>query len=126
MKIKRYDFSSLYSYLKAADEDETLHADETMTVVRDGQWLKADLVTNCKSWKTALRRFFNNLPEDKTHGWYDCLLESAENGYFKMDDSMMADGSRNPVPGYFWEIEELDCPGEPSWYIFLNVREELL
>lgn len=93
---------------------------EETTVVRENRWTNCDLMTKCRSYKTALRRFFKalaNVPE--VSEWYEALSESAENGYFKMNDFMMADGTRNPFPTYAWEIEEVQ---EGVWYIFLNVR----
>lgn len=94
---------------------------EEVTVIRENGWIKCDLMTECKSYKTALRRFFKalaNVPE--VSGWYEDMSESAENGYFQMNDNMMADGTRNPFPGYAWEIEDHDG----AWYIFLNVKTD--
>lgn len=45
--------------------------------------LCADLMTECKSWKTAIRRFFKSLTDyPEFNGWQDGILESCENGYF--------------------------------------------
>lgn len=116
--MKRYDFNNFDEFSAAEVSGER----ETLTVVTENGWIKADLMTECKSWKTALRRFFkaldpNNAEEFK--GWYECMRESAENGYFKMNDSRMADGSRNPYMSFAWEIEEMD---DGEWYIFLNIH----
>ena len=94
---------------------------EEVTVVRERGWVKCDLLTECKSYKTALRRFFKALADvPEVSDWYEGMRESAENGYFSGNDFTMADGGRNPVPGYAWEIEDHDG----AWYIFLNVKTD--
>lgn len=116
--MKRYDFNSFEEFSEAEVSTEW----EALTVVTENGWIKADLMTECKSWKTALRRFFKALDPDNSDvfsGWYECMKESAEGGYFKMNDSHMADGSRNKFMTYAWEIEEMN---EGEWYIFLNIH----
>ena len=62
--------------------------------------LCADLMTECKSWKTAIRRFFKSLADyPEFNGWQDGILESCENGYFSDKET-------------YYD----DC-----WYICLNV-----
>lgn len=116
--MKIYEFSSFEEFERA----EVAGEDEALTIVTENGWIKSDLVTVCKSWKTALRRFFKALSarHPEIAEWTESLTESAENGYFRMNDSMMADGTQNPFPGYAWEIEEVQ---EGVWYIFLNVRQ---
>lgn len=116
--MKRYDFNSFDEFYDAEIAGEW----EALTVVTENGWTKADLMTECKSWKTALRRFFKTLDPDSAEefdGWFECMRESAENGCFKMNDSRMADGSRNPHMSYAWEIEEMN---DGEWYIFLNIH----
>lgn len=116
--MKRYDFNSFEEFSEAEVAGEW----EALTVVTENGWIKADLMTECKSWKTALRRFFRALDPSSAEefsGWYECMRESAENGYFKLNDSRMADGSRNPYMSYAWEIEEMN---DGEWYIFLNIH----
>ena len=116
--MKRYDFNSFEEFSDAEVAGEW----EALTVITENGWIKADLMTECKSWKTALRRFFKALDPDSAEefeGWYECMRESAESGYFKMNDSRMADGSRNPYSFYAWEIEEMN---DGEWYIFLNIH----
>lgn len=116
--MKRYDFNSFEEFSEAEVSGEW----EALTVVTESGWIKADLMTECKSWKTALRRFFRALDPSSAEefsGWYECMREGAENGYFKMNDSRMADGSRNPYMSYAWEIEEMN---DGEWYIFLNIH----
>lgn len=116
--MKRYDFNGFEEFSDAEVAGEW----EALTVVTENGWIKADLMTECKSWKTALRRFFKALDPDSAEefeGWYECMRESAENGYFKGNDFTMADGSRNPYTSYVWEIEEMN---DGEWYIFLNIH----
>lgn len=116
--MKRYDFNSFEEFSDAEVAGEW----EALTVLAENGWIKADLMTECKSWKTALRRFFKALNpngDEEFSGWYECMTESAENGYFKGNDFTMADGSRNQCPSYAWEIEEMN---DGEWYIFLNIH----
>lgn len=81
----------------------------------------ADLMTDCKSWKTAVKRFFKaleNRPEFS--GWKESIIESCENGYFS-DKETYWDNEKGSVytGGYFWEVE--DHGG--SFYVCLNVVE---
>lgn len=115
--MKRNDFNSFEDFHNSG----TAGNYEELTVVHENGWIKCDLLTECKSWKTALRRFFKMLTEDIFEGWKECMEEAAENGYFKLDDFIMGDGSKNPFPGYCYEIEAID---ENTWYIFLNLRME--
>lgn len=118
--MKIYEFNSFEEFERA----EVAGEDEALTIVKENGWIKSDLTTVCKSWKTALRRFFKALgarhPEIAEE-WEEGTKESAENGCFKGNDIMMADGTRNPFPGYAWEIEEVQ---DGVWYIFLNVRQD--
>lgn len=116
--MKRNDFNSFEEF----ENSGTAGNYEEVTVIRENGWIKCDLLTECKSWKTALRRFFKMLGNEGIfEGWYECMTESAENGYFKLDDFTMGNGSKNPLPGYCYEIEETS---ENVWYIFLNLRED--
>ena len=116
--MKRYDFNSFDEFHAAEVSGEW----EALTVVTEGGWINSDIMTECKSWKTALRRFFKALDPDNSDVfsvWHECMMGSAENGYFKMNDFTMADGSRNPCPSYAWEIEDMN---DGEWYIFLNIH----
>lgn len=79
----------------------------------------ADLITDCKSWKTAVKRFFKaleNRPE--FFDWKESIIESCENGYFS-DKETYWDNEKGFVytGGYFWEVEDHDG----SFYVCLNV-----
>lgn len=83
--------------------------EEVPVLISNEKRVSADLATDCKSWKTALRRFskaFPNVPE--FDGWFDGMKECAENGYF----SDVCEGE------YSWGIEE---PSDGNWYVYLNV-----
>lgn len=109
-----------------ADEYDTrdIFADyeyETVEMVRRNGWLDTDLMTKCKSWKTAVKRFCKALNENgfaEIAEWKDALLESAENGCFSGNDFVLACGDRNPNPNWSYGIESYD----DYWYVFLNVR----
>jgi len=115
--IKRVDY---YSFEALEEDDEALNKHDVVTVVHDRGWSRADIVCDCKSWKTALRRFFRGLGYDRTFaGWEEGLIESCENGYFTMNDFRMADGKANPYPSWAYGVEQLDSG---YWYVFLNVK----
>lgn len=114
--MKRYDFNSFDEFEESGISGEW----EAVTVVHENGWVKCDLMTDCKSYKTAIRRFFKMLGNDGIfEGWQECMIESAENGYFKLNDAELADGTRNKDRHFAYEIESLD---ENGWYIFLNLR----
>lgn len=116
--MTRHDYNSFWEFSESCNAGKY----EDVTVIREHGWIKTDLMTECKSYKTAIRRFFKMLADiPEIADWEECLVESAENGYFKLNDSMMADGSKNTSPSYFYEIEETM---EGVWYIFLNVRAD--
>lgn len=118
MKIK----TTVYNSFEQFEQDNCAMDYEHMTVVNENGWIKADLLTECKNWKTALRRFFNAHPDQRVvDDWRECMIESAENGYFKDNDSTLASGEHNPFFSYAYEIEQLD---DSLFYVFLNVSEK--
>ena len=118
MKIKVSEFNSFDEFDEVFDDVGCEY--EHITVIREKGWIKTDLMTECKSFKTVLRRFFTNLAHiPDIADWYDCILESCENGCFSMNDCLRADGSINPDRWYSWGVENLD---DDLWYIFLNVK----
>lgn len=47
-------------------------------------------MTECKSWKTAIRRFFKSLTDyPEFNGWQDGILESCENGQGRKEKKKM-------------------------------------
>lgn len=117
--IKRHDFNSFEQF----DESGTAGNWEELTFIREDGWKKADLMTETKSWKVALNRFFKAIGNDPDFdGWKECIVECCENGAFEQNDWTMADGSRNEFPSWSYGIEQID---ESGWYIFLNVRQRV-
>lgn len=109
MKIRFFDSFAEF------DMSGTAGNYEEVTVIRENSWVKCDLMTECKSYKTALRRFFKalvNVPE--VSGWYEDMKNAVDGGCFKAQDIYHSD------PGYFWAVEDHDG----AWYIFLNVKTE--
>lgn len=114
--MTRHDYMSFEEFEESCTAGEW----EDLTMLHENGWKKADLVTECKSWKTALKRFFKMIGDEAGfEGWYECLRESAESGIFRDNDCVMLDGSRNEYASWAYEIEEVD---DGAWYIFLNVK----
>ena len=100
--MKRYDFYSMEDF-----ENSGISAYDTPVCVHENGWFKADLLTDTKSVKVALNRFFRAFPE--VASW----RESME-GCFKMHDK---DG------GFHWEIDTTNAD-DGTIYIFLNLNEK--
>lgn len=78
----------------------------------------ADLITDCRRWQTAFRRFFNVLGSDpRFEGWDSTVYEAMLNGVWK--DKEMVDDKY--TGGWFWEVDDLDG----RFYICLNVPGEV-
>lgn len=117
--MKRYDFTSFDQF----HDSDVAGEYEALTVLDENGWLKSDLMTEGKSWKTALRRFFKLLGDDsRVAGWYEDMRENAEAGCFKMDDFTWGLWQKNDKPSYSWGIEHVGDDGWDVWYIFLNVQ----
>ncbi len=90
---------------------------ETVTIVRENDNIACDIFTDCKSYKTAIKRFFKALseavPELDCKSECEGMLESCENGYFNSNN-----GST-----WFWGVESID---ECGWCVFLNVKKSYL
>ena len=55
--------------------------------------VSADLMTSCKNYKTAVRRFFKALKEfPELSEWEEDVIESCKSGYFKAMDSLSGTG----------------------------------
>lgn len=118
--MKRYDFMSMEEFETADVAGEW----EALTVVDEAGWLKIDLMTECKRWQTAVRRFFKAIGADvRIDGWQECIEECCSNGFFRESDYYVdtLNGVRNEYHSYSWEVEEIN---DGQWYIFLNVRYE--
>ncbi|MDO4649364.1 MAG: hypothetical protein Q4B26_12010 [Eubacteriales bacterium] len=101
--------------------------DHIPTIIDDGFKIAADFETECKNWKTAVRRFektFKSVPE--LEEWFECIRESCENGFFKDITGWQPCGmslqeireSARTNGAYSWGVEEVS---EGCWYIFINV-----
>ena len=86
---------------------------ELMAVVNNARFNTgcADLMTDCKNWRTAVRRCFD--------GWEECIIESIENGCWKDREAYWNSetGKYEYRGGWFYEVEDNDG----SFYICLNV-----
>lgn len=110
LKVKEYRTMDDFEM----DPDRMSH--ETVAVVNkaDG-YVCADVVTACKSWHTALDRFFKALANDpRFDGWKDTIEYGVKTLGWK--DRETVNGQY--TGGWFWEVENL---GNGSWYISLNV-----
>ena len=104
-----------YSSFEAFEQDEHRQDVDLVAIVnKPNGMVCADLITDCKRWKTAVNRFFKALAGDERFNyWRDGIIEAIENGYWK--DKEVIDGKY--TGGYFWEVEDLDG----RFYICLNV-----
>lgn len=121
MAIARDDFYSWYEFECFLGDCILNDGDisERVTVLHVNDWIRSDMTTNCKSWKTALKRFFSVLREHCFYGWYESIRESCENGVFSADDMTLANGKKNPGFSWCYGVEQLD---DDIWYIFLNIK----
>lgn len=113
MKIKVVEFENFDQYAESRVSGES----EVLAIV-GGKNVCADLMTKCKSWKTAVKRFFGALEGDERFsGWKESVTESAENGFFQWIEEEYIGGGNAKRTGRFFTVEEYD--GE--WYIALRV-----
>ena len=101
---------------------------EIPSVIDDGWKISADMFTECKSWKTALKRFEKAFVpvNSEISGWVECMKESCENGFFSdltgwkpawtSDPEEVEEWAKEGT--YSWGVEETS---EGYWYIFLNI-----
>lgn len=110
-----------FTSFEAFDASGTAGNYEDVTIIRENGKICADLMTECKSWKTALNRFFRavaNIPE--LAGWEPDVRESCESGYFADRESIWNEETmKSEVTGnWSWEVEDHDG----AWYVCLNIR----
>lgn len=126
---KTKQFTSYEEYESWTEQFENCSDyEEIPTIIDDGWKIAADLFVECRSWKTALRRFAKAFDKfsDQIMGWVECMEESAENGYFQdttgwrpgwtTDPETVKEWAKNGIYGY--GIEEIS---EGLWYIYLNI-----
>lgn len=117
-------FKSYEEYEAWTEQFTDCYQYEDIPVLIDDGWKRAiDMMTECKSWKTALRRFektFGSVPE--VSDWIPFLRESAECGCFsdrlsyydkEYERKMVIESG-----SYSYGIEEVS---EGTWYIYLNL-----
>ena len=121
-------FASYAEYEAWTETFEECYEYENIPVLIDDGWkMSADMFTECKSYKTALRRFektFASVPEIKE--WIEGIRESCENGCFEDTTGWKPAWTYDPEEikefaksgTYSWGIEETS---EGCWYIFLNI-----
>lgn len=123
-------FKNMEEYENWTDKFENCYEyDDVPTIVDDGWKIMIDMMTECKTYKTALRRFEKAFKDyDKSiEAWVEGMKESCEYGFFKdtcipsWDASEEEKKAFNEFGSYGWEIEEVD---EGRWYIFLNISGE--
>lgn len=110
LKVKEYRTMDDFE----ADPDRMSY--ETVAVVNkaDG-YVCADVATFCKSWRTALDRFFKALANDsRFDGWKGTIEYGVKT--WGWSDRETVNGQY--TGGWFWQVENL---GNGSWYISLNV-----
>ena len=99
------------------------HFDYVTDILDDGEIISADAEIGCKSWKTAIRRFFNAVGDiEAFDGWEECMTEAAENGCFELKSTIWNNETcKSEYTGdYAYCIEEIY---EGLWYISLKVRK---
>lgn len=126
--MKARTFRSFEDYEKWTDLFEnTSDYQEIPVDIDDGWKVSADLLTECKSWKTALKRFRKTFADiGNVSDWVECIQESCENGYFEEITGWKPAWTNDPKVvkewqerGTFsWGVEEVD---EGIWYIYLNI-----
>lgn len=120
-------FKSFEEYERWAETFENCSDyEEIPTAIDDGWKISVDMFTECKSWKTALRRFSKTFApvSDGVAEWATCIRESCENGCFS--DVCRPAWTNDPEEvkkflkggAYSWGVEET-MPG--YWYIYLNI-----
>lgn len=127
--MKTKIFKSFEDYEKWTDQFEnTSDYQEIPTVIDDGWKVSVDMFTECKSWKTALRRFEKAFAgvNSEIPGWVECIRESCENGYFldttgwkpawTSDSEEVKEFAKRGT--YSYGVEETM---EGYWYIYLNI-----
>ena len=125
-------FDSFEEYEKWTEQFENSSDYEGLpTVIDDGWKVAADMFTECKGWKTALRRIEKAFADvyKEVPAWVECIRESCENGCFEDTTCWMPEWTRwtrDPETirelakdgTYSYGVEEVM---EGYWYVFLNI-----
>lgn len=109
MKVRH--FNSFDNYELSIDNGYEI---DVVDIVRYENRVCADMLTFCKTWKTAVNRFFKAIEnETEFDGWKDCIIESCNNGCFQ--DAECINGH---CVGWHYQIEQHE---DDMWYIELTV-----
>ena len=100
--MKRYDFESFEEFFNGK-----VGLGYEMAMVFHGDWVRALLCTECKSWETALIRFFKAVPEFKDlHGR---MIKAIDNGCWSASSD-----------GYKWEV---GCIDDGLWSVYVSKNQ---
>ncbi len=127
--MKTKIFKSFEEYETWTSQFEECCDYENIPVAIDDGWkVSVDMFTECKSYKTALRRFAKAFItiNSAIAGWIECMKESCENGCFEDVTGWRPAWTSNPKEieefskhGTFsWGVEET---ADGLWYVFLNI-----
>lgn len=106
-------FKNFDEYSNYYDEHE--HEMNDVDIVENKLTISADGEFECKSWKTAIRRFFKALAGDDRFDWEESIIEWIKEGVWK--DRAEYNG-KYIIGGYHWSVESID---EGLWYVELTV-----
>lgn len=108
--------------------ENTSDYEDIPVAIDDGFKISIDMFTDCKSYKTALRRFEKTFREvsGEISVWIECMMESCENGCFEDTTGWKPAWSNDPEEikahskkgAYSWGVEETS---DGYWYLFLNI-----
>jgi len=99
------------------EKSQTAGQYEVVSIVKNEKYntLCADLMTDCKSYKTAIKRFFKSLKDYPMFGgWEEQLLESCENGIWSAKET--DENGEYYAGGWHYTVEDNDG----SFYICVN------
>ncbi|MEZ3438659.1 MAG: hypothetical protein K1W18_07245 [Oscillospiraceae bacterium] len=117
MKVVEFESFEKFEESKVAGQSEVVAIVHRTCYGR--KQVCADLMTDCKHWRTAVNRFFKAIGNDERFdGWKEGIIESCEYGYFSDKETYWVDGKGSDYEGgYHWEVEDNDG----SFYVELTV-----
>lgn len=125
--MKTMEFHSYDEYEAWTEQfDEAYEYQNIPSLIDDGWKIMMDMFTECKSYKTALRRFEKAFGDhdQSVKDWLEGIKESCENGYFKDTCRPGWNATEEEIKEFYaggtfsWGVEEVD---DGYWYIFLNI-----
>lgn len=109
-------FDSMDAYIEWTEGFENCCEYESIPCIIDDGWkISADMFIECKSYKTALRRFEKAFKEvyGNVTNWVEGMRESCENGFWAMEQH-----EEGRPDCFSYGVEETM---EGYWYVYLNV-----